>query len=132
VESFRLLPDEREVLHGMVAARRLGISGGPALVLLTDRRLCILDHFFFKPDRGLECPRGSILSITRKKVLPGMSFLRLDYRAEQGRGHFDFARVSAMSLAVAAIGVAPVSPELLMDQMHLAWGEDAPRRWMAR
>ena len=124
--TFPLLPHEQEVLRGLVSSRRLAISGGPALVLLTDRRLCILVHYALRFDRGIECGRGSVLGIESTRVLRAFAFFRLRYRTGSGFQSFDFGRVTAVSPAVAAIGWEVMAPEDLIAQLRSTWCQDAP------
>lgn len=124
-QAFVLASDERRVKSGLITVRRLGIMGGPGLVLLTDRRLCLLVHYAFRPDRGLEFPRGSLAGVRRINLIPTVWFLRLNYRTEEGVAHLDISDVQVRSAATARMG-QPIKAQHLIEAVQRAWGTEAP------
>jgi hypothetical protein len=98
-QAFVLASDERTIKKGLITVRRLGIGGGPGLVLLTDKRLCLLVHYAFRPDRALEFPRGSLAGVRRINLIGPVWYLRLNYRTAEGSLHFDISDVQVHTVA---------------------------------
>jgi hypothetical protein len=64
------LGDREEVLlHGAMRLRRAGRLPRPVVLRLTTRRLSILAHYAFRPDRMWELPRDSVRGVERRKGL---------------------------------------------------------------
>jgi hypothetical protein len=124
-QSFVLAADERPIKTGLITVRRLGIGGGPGLVWLTDQRLCLLVHYTFRPDRGLEFPRGSLAGVTRITLIPPVWYLRLNYRTAEGLAHLDISDVQVLTAATARMG-QPIKAQHLVEAMQRAWGAHAP------
>jgi hypothetical protein len=125
-QTFVMASNERRIKTGLVTVRRLGFMGGPGLVLLTDKRLCFLVHYFFRPDQGFEFPRGSLTSVRRIKLIPTVWYLRLSYRTAEGLAHLDISDVQVLTAATASIG-QPIKAEHLIEALRSAWGPEAPR-----
>lgn len=123
-QAFVLAPDERRIKTGLIGVGGLGIVPHAGLVLLTDRRLCLLVYHTFLPNQGFEFPRGSFVGV-RSMGLPTLRFLRLDYRTPRGLAHLDLAAVTLQSLATARMG-QPVKAQRLVEAMQKAWGPQAP------
>jgi hypothetical protein len=67
--------------HGPAARRR----GRPRAALLTDMRPCLLVHYAFRRDRGLEFFAGHLAGVRRINLIGPVWYLRLNYRiAEAG------------------------------------------------
>jgi hypothetical protein len=124
-QTFALAPDEQRIETGLITVRRLGIMGGPGLVLLTDRRLCLLVHYVFRPDQGFEFPRGSLAGVRRIDLIPTVWFLRLSYWTTHGLAHLDISDVQVQSFATARMG-QPVKAQHLLEAIQRAWGSQGP------
>jgi hypothetical protein len=124
-QAFVLAFDERRVKTGLITVRRLGIGGGPGLVLLTDKRLCLLVHYAFRPDRGLEFPRGSLAGVRRINLIGPVWYVRLNYRTAEGLAHSDISDVQVRTAATARMG-QPMKAQRLFEAVQGAWGTQAP------
>jgi hypothetical protein len=124
-QAFVLASDERRIKTGLITVRRLGIGGGPGLVLLTDKRLCLLVHYAFRPDRGIEFPRGSLAGVRRINLIGPVWYSRLNYRTADGLAHVDISDVQVRTAATARMGQT-MKAEQLIGVIQGAWGRQAP------
>jgi hypothetical protein len=90
--------------------------------MLTDQRLCLVVHYLFRPDQGFEFPRGSFVGV-RRTGLPGLRFLRLNYRTADGRAHLD---VTAVGGGRTIFVGESIDAQHLLEAIQQAWGPDAP------
>ena len=125
-ETFPETLDELPVLEGVVSVRRLGIGAGPGLVILTERRLCLLVHYFFRNDRAFEFPRGSLTNIEPIRILATIHFWRFTYRVADGTAVIDLADASFRPPATVAMGPT-IKLTALIRSLTSTWGNDAPR-----
>lgn len=131
-QTFAIGREENQLVNGLI-----GVAGPmfahPGIVVLTDRRLCLLVHYAFQPDRGFELPRGSVTTV-RHAERPRYPVLRLSYRTPDGLADMDLfpAKVRAGYYGVGGIGLyamtmgKPVDPEQIVEAMQNAWGREAP------
>jgi hypothetical protein len=129
-ETFVVAPDERRIKSGLIAVRRQFGGRAPGLLLLTDKRLCLVVHYFFRLDRGFEFPRGSFTSARRIKSVPTTllrvpPYLRLSYQTKEGLANLDISDVQARTTSVALMG-QPIKTEHLIEAVQDAWGPEAP------
>jgi hypothetical protein len=124
-QAFVLASDERRINTGLITVRRLGIGGGPGLVLLTDKRLCLMVHYAFRPDRGLEFPRGSLTGVRHINLIGPVWYLRLNYRTADGLAHLDISDVQVRTAATARMG-QPMKAQHLIEAIQGTWGTQAP------
>lgn len=61
--SSRLEPEERVLAEGPVGVKRRAWT--PGFFRLTDRRLFLVTHYNWRPDKITEIPRTSLISVTR-------------------------------------------------------------------
>jgi hypothetical protein len=122
-QTFVPAPGEQRITTGQIAVRgRGGMLPHAGIALLTDQRLCVLVHYVFRPDQGIELPRASVVSV-RQVGLPTLRYLRLTYRTHAGQAHLDLA---AGNVRPTLLGVEPIQAHRLVDAMRDAWGQDAP------
>jgi hypothetical protein len=124
-QMFPLAPGEQRIKGGLISVRRLGFLGGPGVALVTDRRMCVLVHYFFRFDRGFEFPRGSLVGVRRIDLFPTAWFLRLSFRTDDGLAHLDISDVQAATLSVGLMG-QPVKTRHLVESIQRTWGSQAP------
>jgi hypothetical protein len=61
--TFPLLADEEVEVQGAAALRRGRMSDKPCFLRLSERRLCLVEHFFFLADWATEVPPDAVRSV---------------------------------------------------------------------